>query len=313
MTALSTRERRAGSAPHRASRPQRPTRRRPRLLPFAVPATAIYLLMVLIPMVLSFYYSFTDRSLLYPGADFVGVDNYRRLLTDPAFLRPFGFTTVLTIAMLVLPNAAGLAVAMLLDRVGRFVFALRLVFFVPAVLSGVIVAFLWSTILTDDGLLNHLLGTVGLDGLRTSWLGQPRSAQTSVVLVSAWQAVALCVVVYLAGLQTIPRELYDAARIDGAGAWQAFRRVTWPLLAPALTINSTLLLINGFKTYDIPVVLNGTGPAGATRTIATEVIRVGFTVNRAGLASAMAVVMLVVVGAIAAITLKLLQRREVSS
>ena len=125
--------------------------------------------------------------------------------------------------------------------------------------------------------------------------------------------MGLCIVVYLAGLQTVPKELVEAARIDGASWSQSFGHITWPLLAPSVTINSTLLLINGFKAYDIPVVLTGTGPAGATATVATEVIRVGFNLNRVGLASAMAIVLLLVVAGVTALVVALLQRREVSA
>ncbi|MBG6055324.1 multiple sugar transport system permease protein [Salinibacterium sp. CAN_S4] len=269
--------------------------------------------LVLVPLVLSFFYSFTDRSLLRPDASFVGFDNYLRLLSDPSFLGTFGFTSVLTVVNLVLVNAVGLMVAVLLDKVGRVFFAVRMAFFVPVALSGVIVAFIWSRILTDNGVLNSTLRALGLGDLAQSWLGTSFTAQASVVVVTAWQALGLCIVVYLAGLQTVPRELLDSARIDGCGPVGSFANVTWPLLAPSLTINATLLLINGFKTYDIPVVMTGTGPGGATSTVATEVIRVGFSLNRVGLASAMAIIMLAVVAFITVVIVGLLQRREVSN
>ena len=295
-------------------------RRRPRFplltssrLPFAIPGVLIYALLVLVPLALSLYYSFTNRSLLFPDSKLVGVDNYLRLLTDPTFLGSFGFTAVLTVATFVGVNVVGLAIALLLNKVGRFFFAMRMIFFIPIALSGVIIAFIWSRILTDNGLLNGFLISIGLKDLTQSWLGTPLNAQGSVIIVTGWQALGLCVVVYLAGLQTISRELIDASHIDGCGPIMSFRSVTWPLLAPSLTINATLLLINGFKTYDIPVVLTGTGPAGATSTVATEVIRVGFNLNRVGLASAMAVIMLIVVASVTAIVVAILQKREVSS
>lgn len=279
--------------------------------PFAIPGIVAYSAFIIVPVILSLYYSFTNRSLLSPDADFVGLDNYERLVTDSRFLDTFAFTLILTVVTLVGVNVIGLAVALLLNQVGRLFYAMRMLFFIPVALSFVIVAFLWSTILTDNGILNTMLRETGLGALATSWLGTPTMAQVSVILVSGWQGMSLAVVIYLAGLQTVPPTLYDAAKIDGAGRWSAFRYVTWPFLAGALTINSTLLLINGFKSYDIPVVLTATGPGHATSMIATEVIRVGFKLTRAGLASAMAIVMVVVAAAVTLTVVGLLQRREV--
>jgi multiple sugar transport system permease protein len=133
-----------------------------------------------------------------------------------------------------------------------------------------------------------------------------------VIFVTGWQATGLAVVIYLAALQTVPKDLLDAARIDGAGWARSFHSVTWPLIAPAVTINSTLILINGFKAFDIPTVLTGTGPGGATATVATEVIRVGFNLNRMGLASAMAIITLIVAATVTIAVVGLLQKREVS-
>lgn len=279
-------------------------------LPFSVPGVVLYGTLVLVPLILSVYYSFTDRT-RRRDESFVGWDNYLRLLSDESFLSSFAFTATVTVATLLLVNALGLALALLLNRVGRLFFAMRMIFFIPIALSGVVAAFIWSRILTDQGLLNTWLSDIGLGDWALTWLGDPKLAQGSVIAIAIWQALGLCIVVYLAGLQTIPHELLDAARVDGGTRWQGFRHVTWPLLAPSVTINSTLLLINGFKTYDVPIVLTGTGPGGATATAATEIIRVGFTLNRVGLASAMAIILLLAVGLVTAIAVWVLQKREV--
>jgi multiple sugar transport system permease protein len=309
---MSLTHRTSAAPPAPLERRQKPRFLKDTRLPFAIPGVALYAILVLVPLILSLYFSFTNRNLLYGNENFVGIDNYVTLLTDSTFLGAFGFTAMLTAVTFVAVNLFSLAIAVLLDRVGRFFFAMRTLFFIPVALSGVIVAFIWSTILADKGLLNSTLNAVGLSHFAISWLGTPLAAQASVIGVTTWQAMGLCVVVYLAGLQTIPRELLDASRIDGCGHIGTFRSVTWPLLAPSVTINSTLLLINGFKAYDIPVVLTGTGPAGTTSTVATEVIRVGFNLDRAGLASAMAIIMLVTVAVVTGIVVLVLQRREVS-
>ena len=283
----------------------------PKRLAFAIPGTAIYGSFVLCPLILSFYFSITNISLLYPHSHYVGFANYLRLFSDSQFLHTFGFTIFLTTVSLFSVNAFGLCIALMLNKVGRLFFSLRMLFFIPVALSGAIVAFLWSTILTDNGILNTMLRHFGLGSMAGHWLGEQTAAQGSIILVSSWQSVSLCVVVYLAGLQTIPKDYLDASRIDGCGSILTFRHIVWPLLASSLTINSTLLLINGFKSYDIPVVLTATGPGHATSTVATEVIRVGFSLNRVGLASAMAVIMVVFVASVTITVAIFLQRREV--
>ena len=285
----------------------------PKRISFALPGLIIYTVLVMLPLILSFYFSLTDRNLLSSGQNFVGISNYIRLFADSQFLHTFGFSLTLTAITLISVNILGLSIAVLLNKVGRLFFAMRMLFFVPVALSGAIVAFLWSTILTDHGLLNTMLRNVNLESLTGHWLGTPINAQGSIILVSSWQSISLCVVVYLAGLQTIPKDYLDAARIDGCGPILTFRQIIWPLLAPSATINSTLLLINGFKAYDIPVVLTATGPGHATSTIATEVIRVGFSLNRVGVASAMAVIMVIVVATITITLAVALQKRELVS
>ncbi|MEB8339505.1 carbohydrate ABC transporter permease [Streptomyces endophyticus] len=280
-------------------------------LGFGAPGLLFYACFVAAPVLLSLGYSLTNANQFAPGTDFVGLDNYTRLLTDDTFLTALKVTTVLTLIIVVVPNAAGLAVAVLLDRRGRLYTALRGVFFVPVVLSSVVVSVVWQAMLTDDGLVNTLLRSLGV-AAPPGWLSDPGLALYSVGFIISWQMLGFCAVVYLAGLQSVPQELHEAAQIDGAGAWLRFRKVTWPMLAPALTINTVMLLITGFKAYDHIQVLTGGGPGtGTTATLAFDVIQTGFTANRTGEASAMALLMLVIVAVVSSLVLKFLQRREV--
>jgi multiple sugar transport system permease protein len=201
-------------------------------------------------------------------------------------------------------------VALLLDRRGRFYVALRSVFFTPVVLSSVVVSIIWTRLLDQDGPLNQALRAVGVTP--PGWLSDPRYALYSLSSIICWQMLGFCVVVYLAGLQGVPTELQEAAAIDGAGPVRRFRAVTWPLLAPSLTINTVVLLISAFKVYDhVKVITNGGPGTGTTATVAFLVLQTGFDANHQGYASAVAVVMLVIVGAATAVVLKVLQRREV--
>jgi multiple sugar transport system permease protein len=295
-----------------------PARRRRPVLPrlwhfltFGAPGVLIYVCFVLAPIVISFGYSLTNYNPFNPPTRFVGLRNYRLLASDGEFLTSLRVTTILTLLVVIVPNVLGLAVAVLLDRRGWLYNALRSVFFVPVVLSSVVVSIIWTRLLADDGMVNQLLRGLGVAD-PPGWLSDPALALYSLASILCWQSLGFCVVVYLAGLQGVPQELNEAAAIDGAGPVMRFWRVTWPLLAPALTINTVVQLISAFKVFDHVQVITKGGPgSGTTATIAFTVLEVGFTANRQGYASAMAIVMLVIIATASAVALKLLQRREV--
>ncbi|MEV6447525.1 sugar ABC transporter permease [Amycolatopsis sp. NPDC051716] len=300
-------------------RPVAPRRRRrrpvlPRLAHFAsfgAPGVLVYLCFVMAPILISFGYSLTNYNPFHPPVKFVGFDNYRLLFTDSQFLTALRVTTILTVIVVIVPNVLGLGVALLLDRKGWLYNALRSVFFTPVILSSVVVSIVWSRLLDDRGPLNSLLRGLGVSH-PPGWLSDPDMALYSVASIVCWQMLGFCVVVYLAGLQGIPPELLEAAEIDGAGPLRRFRAVTWPLLAPSLTINTVVLLISAFKTYDyVKVITNGGPGSGATATIAFDVLQTGFDSNHVGYASAMAVLMLVIVALVTTVVLNFLRRREV--
>jgi multiple sugar transport system permease protein len=276
---------------------------------FGAPGLLVYGCFVLVPVLLSFGYSLTNYNPFNPPVHFVGLDNYRLLFTDDEFLTSLKVTVLLTVVLVVVPNVAGLGIAVLLDRKGWFYNAWRAVFFIPVVLSSVVVSVVWSRLLADDGVVNLVLGWIGFGPV--GWLSDPSLALWSLGAIMSWQMLGFCVVVYLAGLQSIPGELIEAAAIDGAGPATRFRHVTWPLLAPALTINTVVLLITAFKAYDqIQVITNGGPGTGTTASVAFVVLQTGFTANKQGYAAAMALVMLAIVAVVAAVVLRLLQRRE---
>nr|WP_235921583.1 sugar ABC transporter permease [Lentzea tibetensis] len=301
--------------PRAAPAPQARRRRHvwPRVwhfLSFGAPGVLVYVCFVLAPIGISFWYSLTNYNPFNPPISYVGFDNYVLLFQDNEFLTALKITSILTAIVVVVPNVLGLGVALLLDRPGWLYNALRSVFFTPVILSSVVVSIIWSRLLDNDGPLNAFLRVVGLDP--PGWLSDPDVAIYSLASIVCWQMLGFCVVVYLAGLQGVPTELLEAAEIDGAGPVRRFRAVTWPLLAPALTINTVVLLISAFKTYDyVKVITNGGPGAGATATIAFNVLATGFDANHVGYASAMAIVMLLIVAVVTAVVLKLLQRREV--
>src|SRR3954453_10316589 len=299
-------------APHRRPRRGKPVLGRLRHFGlFAAPGVTVYLCFVLAPIAVSLGYSFTNANPFNPPTRFTGLHNYTLLMHDPEFWTALRVTTILTLIVTIVPNVAGLGIALLLDRRGKFYNALRSVFFTPVILSSVVVSIVWSRLLDAGGPVNQALRALGWHD-PPGWLSDPAYALYAVASIISWQMLGFCVVVYLAGLQSIPPELLEAAELDQAGPVRRFRHIVWPLLAPALTVNTVVLLISAFKTYDyIKVITNGGPGAGTTATIAFDVLQTGFDANHAGYASAMAMLMLVVVAVATAVALRILRTREV--
>jgi multiple sugar transport system permease protein len=297
---------------HRHRRKRDPNRRIWTVPMFAGPAIVLYVGLVFLPIVLAISYSLTNKNILVSHTSYIGAQNYRDLLHDDVFKQSLRTTAIMTLLIAVVPNALGLGVALMLRGEGRLYAVLRTVFFVPQVLAAVVVSFIWQAMLTDSGILNSILGGVGLGSLRQGWLDTPNHAIGSVVAVVSWQFIGFSAIIYLAALKAIPDELMEAAQVDGCTGFRRFRRITWPLVAPAVTINTVLLFIIGFKLFDYVKVITDGGPGGATNTIANNIYTVGFTQNDFGAASAMAVVLFVIVAGVSSAAVILLRRREVA-
>ena len=273
-------------------------------------AIGLYATFLIYPVVQGFLTSFTDRNPLRRESSFVGIENYLELARDQRLLRSLMFTLVVTVFVAIVSNVLGLLIAMLLNRPGTNYKMMRTLIFIPQVLSGVIVAFIWRSILTQKGLLNVTLQNLGLTDTAISWIGTPELATLSICVVVSWATIAFATVVYTASLQSVPLDLYEAARIDGAGAVARFRYVTLPMIAPGMTISVTLSLITTLKLFDIIAVLTGGGPANSTKSVAFYLIDVAFTGNRFGYASAIAILLLGLTALISYGTSGLLRRRE---
>ena len=177
---------------------------------FAGPATVLYLALVFLPLVLAMGYSLTNKNLLAPHTGYVGVANYRELLSDDVFKQSVKTTAIMTGLIVLLPNAMGLGIALMLGGESRLFSVLRTIFFVPIVLAGVVVSFIWQAMLTDYGVINSVLARIGLGSLQQGWLDTPNHAIGSIVAVATWQFVGFCAVIYLAALKSIPNELMEA-------------------------------------------------------------------------------------------------------
>ncbi|MCL7454799.1 MAG: sugar ABC transporter permease [Anaerolineae bacterium] len=244
------------------------------------------LLFVLGPMIVSLIVSFSEWDLLSP-AEFVGLQNYERMFTrDPLFWQSLKVTAVYTAVYVPLELAGGLVLALLMNQKLRFLGVFRTIYYLPSVLPGVAFVVLWMWILHPDvGLLNTLLGYAGIEGPR--WLADPDWALPALLLMSTW-GLGRTMVIYLASLQGIPQQLYEAAAIDGAGPWPAFWRITLPLLTPTIFFNLVLSIISTFQTFTSAFVATDGGPLDATLFYVLYLFRQAFQFFNMGYASAMA-------------------------
>src|ERR1700691_2077798 len=231
-------------------------------------AMALYLAFLIAPVLLSLKTSFTNQNILFPGSRFVGLANYRQMLHDTALRSSIEFTLELAVTVTVVANVVGLCFALLLNRTSLSYRVLRTLAFLPQVVSGIIAGFVWSWMLSPDGLVNHVLAGIGVASQPVNWLGTPQLAQLTAGIVVSWVLSGFTTVVYLAALQSIPRELYEASAIDGASSRLQCRVITWRMVAPATTISVVICLITVLKLFDIITALTGGGPAYATRSIA---------------------------------------------
>jgi ABC-type sugar transport system permease subunit len=272
----------------------------------------LYLVFLVAPVLLSLVTSFTNQNILFPNSSFVGLANYRMMLHDSQLRASVEFTLTLAVTVTVVANVVGLAFAILLNRTSLSYRILRTLAFLPQVISGIIVGFVWSWILSPTGLVNSILTGTGLVSSPVNWLGTPHLAMLSAGIVVSWVLSGFTTVVYLTALQNIPPELYDASSIDGASKRQQFRLITVRMVAPATTISVIISLITVLKLYDILVALTGGGPAYSTRSIAMYIISVGFSDDAYGYASAIAMALLVLTAILALSVTTVLRRREVN-
>ncbi len=276
-----------------------------------LPSIVIISLFLLLPFLLSFPISMTNRRLIPRPVRFVGFDNYIDVLTDSVFWRALFNVTYFTVMVVPIQCGFALAMALLINQAipGRNFF--RGALFLPAITSMAVVCVIWGTLFQfPTGPLNQIVGflTFGLAG-PIDWLGDPRSSMPAIVLLSAWQAYGFQMVVYLAGLQNIPNDLYEAARLDGASTWQRFRFVTWPGLRQTNIFVLIITTIQAFKLFTQVNILTQGGPRDSTMTVVQYMYHVGFVGQKLGLASAVAIILFLIVLAISLVQRLILRDR----
>jgi multiple sugar transport system permease protein/raffinose/stachyose/melibiose transport system permease protein len=301
------------STPITAPAGQQPTRTRIRRSPagrgerrtglaMASPALILLLLFLVIPVLLAFGLSFTNARLISPNPPrFVGLDNFLRAFTaDPVFLRSMVNTFVFAAVVVPVQAGLGLVLAVLVNQKVRGVTAFRVMFFVPVVTSIVVVSILWKFMYQSDGLINSFIDTITFGAWQgTAWLNNPSTALGAIIVLSIWQAVGFHMLIWLSGLQTIPEELYEAARIDGASPWQQFTNVTWPGLRSTMVFVLVTITIAALGLFvQIDVMTQG-GPVNSTSTLVYHAVRKGYREQETGYGATISLVFFVIVLVIA--------------
>ncbi len=284
-------------------------------LAMIAPALILMSLFLILPFLLSFWTSMTNQPLVPRPTPvrFLGFGNYIRILSDDLFWT--AMWNVTRFSFWILPVQCGLAflTALLLHQKLPLQNLLRGLFFLPAITSMVVVCVIWGTLFQyPTGPFNQVLGWVSGGRLGPiDWLGDPEWAMFSLVMLSAWQAYGFQMVIYLAGLQGIPEELYDASRIDGASRWRRFWHVTMPGLRPTHVFVLLITTIQAFKLYTQVAILTQGGPSNSTETVVHYMVRSGFEEQKLGLASAVSVILFLIVLVIALTQRQLLRRFDV--
>ncbi|MBA2949491.1 carbohydrate ABC transporter permease [Streptomyces himalayensis] len=298
----------AGRPPHRP--------RRNSYALFLLPGALAFLAIVVLPFLMNTGVSFTDWQGV-GSPKWTGLDNYRRLLEDEAFWESFRHSLAMVVAMAVVPTAIGLVVAAaLFDFVAKHfgsktAAVLRACFYLPQVLPIAVAGIVWSWILApENGSLNELLKTVGLGSLQQDWLGDPDIALYSVMGVMVWVQIGFPLVVFMAGLQRVDPQLYEAAELDGAGWWQRFWHVTLPQIRPEIYVVMLWCTIAALKVFGAVYVLTKGGPGGATNVPSYFSFQNFFEKTQVGYGSAVATVLTVIILALALVALRLQTRAE---
>jgi raffinose/stachyose/melibiose transport system permease protein len=258
---------------------------------YIAPAATLYVVFIIVPVVQAVHYSFYNWSGLGPLSEFVGLGNYREAFGDPSFRQAMSHNAILVALSLGLQLPLSLGVALLLNRPLKGRSLLRLVFFTPYVLSEAITAIVFLQILQPDGLLDAFLKSIGLGSLVQLWLADLGVVFYTLFVVITWKYIGFAIILFLAGLQGIPRELNEAAAIDGATSWTTLRYVTIPLLGPTIRIWAFLAIIGSIQLFDLVWIMTLGGPAGASSTMATYMVDQGINSLRVGYATTVAVIL----------------------
>lgn len=277
---------------------------------FLGPALLLLLLFLIIPAIMSVYYAFTDYYLLTPDMrKFVGLDNFINLFKDPIFLKSLANTLKFVVWVIPLQIGAALGLALLLNKQRKANTFFKVAYFSPVVMSLVVISVLWLYLLNpNEGIINNVLTYFGVSA--QPFLTSPKQAMFTIVFVSAWQGAGFQMLIFLAGLQNIPGDVYEAAQLDGMNKWQQFIYITLPLLKPTSIFIFITTLIGAFKLLVQPMVMTQGGPVNSTMTVVYYIYQTGFTDRMVGYASSIALLFGTIIGLVTLAQRKLVKEED---
>ena len=278
---------------------------------FVFPAFLIYTLLMIVPIAGAFYLSLTDWNGISAGFNLIGFKNYAAMFKDTRLHNSIGVTITITFVVSITVNVLGLFIASLLNNAGKITNTLRSIFFLPYVMSTVAISFIWLSILSYTGVLNSILESLGFGNIITDYIGNSKNAILSICVIEIWRTLGFHMVLYLASIQTVPEDLYEACTVDGGSRWQKFRYVTLPMIVPGITISVIMSIMSEMKQYDIVKVITNGGPGYSTETITYNIVTQAFGNNMLGYSSAIAVFLFIIIAAVSMIQLKAGSKLEV--
>ncbi len=274
---------------------------------FLMPVILSLSIVIIVPFIYGFIYSFTNWNGLV-ATEFLGFKNYITLFKDAEFRASIWFTTKFAVTSVILLNFLGLGLALLVTRKMKTSNFMRTVFFMPNLIGGLILGFIWQFIfISVFGSLGDLLGIEALTG----WLSTTATGFWGLVILTSWQMAGYIMIIYIAYLENIPKDLLEAAEIDGASSFQRFRNITFPLVAPAFTVSMFLTLSSSFQIYDQNLSLTNGGPYNSTQMVAMNIVKTAFTENKMAYAQSQAVIFFLIVAAVAVTQVYYNKKREV--
>lgn len=284
------------------------------MLGFIAPALVVYLVMVIVPSLQSLQLSFTNWDGISDSYDWVGIRNYSDILSSGRFWNAVKNTLILGLGSALVINLISLVMALMLDRLHHLQGFFRTAVYLPSLVSGFILATIWKYLLNYNfGSVNTILRDMGLGDWANDWLGNSDIVVWVILFIVCFTLGGNTTLIYLANLQSVPQELIEAAKIDGASSGRVFRHVTWPMLAGAVTVNMTLAMIAGWTIFDQVMVLTAGGPGFVSETMAFFIYKVGFGEYRAGYGSAAAIVLFLVVIVSTVLANTYMRKREIQA
>ncbi|WP_420832372.1 carbohydrate ABC transporter permease [Paenibacillus humicola] len=277
-----------------------------------VPALILFIVFIFYPFLKGVQISFTNWDGYNQNYKWIGFSNYARMMDDPDMARVLKNTVIYGVGSTVLQNLIGLLYALFLNTSIRTRGVVRTIIYLPVIVSALIMGYIWYFFFQyDGGAINDILKL--FQDQPSNLLGDPKSNVWIITFVNTYQYLGIAMVLFLAGLQSIPKDYYEAATIDGAGAFSRFARVTWPLLAPSFTVSMVLNLIGGLKLFDVITAMTNSGPGYASASLSTMMYLLYFGREDAGYAATIGVLMFVIITIVSLTALVLLRRREVTA